>query len=67
MSYLISMTKEMTFEETMQAIEKGVEALIEKESQAYACGFLKGAMKSLAISMPESREEIVSLFSQYIK
>jgi hypothetical protein len=60
------MTNNITHEQAIEVIEKGVEALIEKENRAYTCGFLKGAMKSLAISMPEAREEIINLFAEYI-
>jgi hypothetical protein len=50
----------------MNIIDKGVDALVEKEEHAYTCGFLTGAVKSLAILAPEYRAEIVRMFSPYI-
>ena len=50
----------------MNIIDKGVEALVEKEEHAFTCGFLTGAVKSLAILAPEHRDEIVRMFSPYI-
>jgi len=60
------MANDLTFQRTMNIIDKGVDALVEKEEHAFTCGFLTGAVKSLAILAPEHRTEIVRMFSPYI-
>ena len=60
------MANDLTFQRTMNIIDKGVEALVKKEEHAFTCGFLTGAVKSLAILAPEHSDEIVRMFSPYI-
>ena len=60
------MANDIAFQRTMNIIDKGVEALVEKEEYAFTCGFLTGAVKSMAIIAPEHRDEIIRMFAPYI-
>ena len=60
------MANDISYEQASKAIEEGAEAIIAKESRAYACGYLKGILQNISIMFPEAREEIIYSFKLFI-
>jgi hypothetical protein len=61
------MTNEITFQQINDVVDKGVDSIVKKEGYAYTCGYFQGAIKSIAIIFPESRQEIIRIFSEINK